>query len=216
MKKALIIFVHPEPRSLNGYLKDIAARVLEEQGYSVTVSDLYGEHFKPLFDKSDYPFYNKEVFSPGKANGMAMKLNQLAPDVRREKERLEEADLVLFQFPVWWFSCPSMLHAYFERVFLPGWADFTDKPALDGKKAVLSVTTGGKKENYVAGAAGTIGQALHHLLAATLVYVKMQVLEPIVMYEVLGLSDEERADAIRKFEEEIRNIENRPFFNHLS
>lgn len=100
MKKALIVFVHPEPRSLNGHLKDITVRVLEEQGYSVTVSDLYGERFKPLFDRSDYPFYNDEIFSPGKANGMAMSLNQLAPDVRREKERLEDADLIVFQFPV--------------------------------------------------------------------------------------------------------------------
>jgi NAD(P)H dehydrogenase (quinone) len=213
MKKALIVFAHPEPRSLNGHLKDISVRTLEEQGYSVTVSDLYGERFKPLFDKSDYPFYKDEIFSPGKANGMAVSLNQLAPDVRREKERLEDADLIIFQFPVWWFTCPSMLHAYFERVFLPGWAYYTDSPALEGKKAVLSVTTGGKKENYVAVAAGTIGQVLHHLLVGTLGFVKMQVLEPIAVYEVLGLSDEERAGAIRQFEEDIRNIENRPLFN---
>lgn len=106
-----------------------------------------------------------------------------------------------------------MLHAYFERVLLPGWAYYTDKPALEGKKAVLSVTTGGKKENYVAGAAGTIGQVLHHLLVGTLGFVKMQVLEPIAVYEVLGLSDTERADAIRQFEEEIRDIESRTLFN---
>lgn len=212
MKKALVVFVHPEPRSLNGHLKDITVRALQELNYEVTVSDLYAENFKPIFEKSDYPFYQDEIFSPGKANGMAVALDQLPADVRREKERLTEAELIIFQFPVWWFSCPSMLHAYFERVLLPGWAYHTEKPALEGKKVLLSVTTGGKEEEYVPGIAGNLHQVLHHILVGTFAFMKMQVIEPIAVYNVIRSTDEERAAAIAKFETEIRDIENRPFF----
>jgi len=212
MKKALIVFVHPEARSLNGHLKDITVRVLQELNYEVTVSDLYNENFKPLFEKSDYPFYQDETFSPGKANGMSVALNQLSADVRREKDRLTEAELIIFQFPVWWFSGPSMLHAYFERVLLPGWAYHTEKPALEGKKVLISVTTGGKEEEYVPGIAGTIKQAFHHMLVGTFAFMKMQVLEPLAVYNVIRSTDEERAAAVAKFETEIREIDNRALF----
>jgi NAD(P)H dehydrogenase (quinone) len=212
MKKALIVFVHPEARSLNGHLKDITVRVLQELNYEVTVSDLYADNFKPLFEKSDFPFYQDEIFSPGKANGMAVALDQLSADVRREKERLTEAELIVFQFPVWWFSGPSMLHAYFERVLLPGWAYHTEKPALEGKRVLISATTGGTKEQYVPGIAGTLNQALHHFLVGTFAFMKMQVIEPIVLYNAVRSTDEERVAAIAQFETEIRDIENRPLF----
>lgn len=47
-RHALIVFCHPEPRSFNGALKDVAVETLQRQGYSVEVSDLYAEGFDPL------------------------------------------------------------------------------------------------------------------------------------------------------------------------
>lgn len=209
-KKALIVYVHPEARSLNGHLKNVTARILTEQGYCVTISDLYADRFKPLVQPSDYPFYDKPTFSLGNANGMALKMDRLTNDVRKEKQRLEEADLIVFQFPLWWFTCPSMLHAYFERVLLPGWSHYTDKPALKGKKVLISVSTGAKEEDYVPGKGGSIKQILHHMVVGTLGYIGTQVLEPLVLYNVLMCSNAERGDKIRELEQAIQNIERRP------
>lgn len=209
-KKALIVYVHPEARSFNGHLKNTTARILTDLGYCVTVSDLYADKFKTLLQRSDYPFFNEPVFSPLAAGGMAYKVDRLADDVRREKQRLEEADLIVFQFPMWWFTCPSMLHAYFERLLMPGWSHYTDKPALKGKKALISVTTGGKEEVYVHGKGGNIKQILHHMIVGTLGYIGMQVLEPVVLYDVLMCSNSERGQKIRHLEEAITNIERRP------
>jgi NAD(P)H dehydrogenase (quinone) len=39
--KILIVYAHPEPTSLNGSLKDLAVKVLKEEGHEVIVSDLY-------------------------------------------------------------------------------------------------------------------------------------------------------------------------------
>ncbi|MNZ77266.1 Flavodoxin-like fold protein [compost metagenome] len=39
----LIVFAHPEPRSLNGQLKDEAVSHLQQSGHQVQVSDLWHE-----------------------------------------------------------------------------------------------------------------------------------------------------------------------------
>ena len=39
--KVLLIYAHPEPRSLNGGLKNFAIRHLLQAGHEVQVSDLY-------------------------------------------------------------------------------------------------------------------------------------------------------------------------------
>jgi NAD(P)H dehydrogenase (quinone) len=209
-KKVLIVYVHPEPRSLNGHLKDIAVKVLSEKGYKVSVSDLYSEKFKPLFDRSDYPFYTETTFNPSSANMMSSQLDLLPEDVRREKQRLEEADLIIFQFPVWRFTCPSMLHAYFERVLLPGWAYSTDTPALKGKKALICTTAGRVEFDYVHGKSGTMKENFRHILVGTLGYVGFEVLEPFIIYNIFGLSDKDRDKKINQFEEVMRHIETRP------
>ncbi|TIQ54387.1 MAG: NAD(P)H-dependent oxidoreductase, partial [Mesorhizobium sp.] len=44
--KVLLVFAHPEPRSLNGALRDVAIRELEAQGHEVLISDLYADGWK--------------------------------------------------------------------------------------------------------------------------------------------------------------------------
>jgi putative NADPH-quinone reductase len=41
----LIVFAHPEPKSFNGAMKDIAVRTLREAGHLVQVFDLYAMRF---------------------------------------------------------------------------------------------------------------------------------------------------------------------------
>lgn len=44
--KVLIVFAHPERRSLNGALVDVAVRELKRLGHEVQVSDLYAQAWK--------------------------------------------------------------------------------------------------------------------------------------------------------------------------
>lgn len=50
----LIVYAHPEPNSFNGALKELAVRVLTEQGHQVQVSDLYAMNFKAVADRDDF------------------------------------------------------------------------------------------------------------------------------------------------------------------
>ena len=53
--KVLLVFAHPEARSLNGALRDVAIKELEAQGHEVRVSDLYADGWKSEIDRADFP-----------------------------------------------------------------------------------------------------------------------------------------------------------------
>lgn len=62
---------------------------------------------------------------------------------------VEWAELVVFQFPLWWHAQPAMLKSWFDRVFVSGGL-YTSKMRYNrgyfsGKWAICSVTTGPRK-----------------------------------------------------------------------
>jgi len=63
-------------------------------------------------------------------------------DVATEQANLEWADTIVLQFPVFWFSMPSLLHRWMEEVFLHGFSHGSTGDKLRGKTLVLSYTTG--------------------------------------------------------------------------
>ena len=61
-------------------------------------------------------------------------------DVMREQMRVEGADVVIFQHPVYWFSAPSLVKEWVDRVVTYGWA-LGEREALKGKIYLHAVTT---------------------------------------------------------------------------
>ncbi len=61
-------------------------------------------------------------------------------DVLREQKRLEEFDVLIFQHPVYWFSTPSLIKEWVDRVVTFGWA-LGEREALKGKIYLHAVTT---------------------------------------------------------------------------
>lgn len=69
-------------------------------------------------------------------------------DVELEQKRLVEADTVIFEFPIYWYSAPSLMHRYFEDVLSHGFAYGSKGTALHGKKLIISFTTGAAEKEY--------------------------------------------------------------------
>lgn len=69
-------------------------------------------------------------------------------DVSREQKRLMEHDVIIFEFPMYWYSSPSLLHRYVEAVFTHGFAYGSQGKALNYKKLILSFTTGAPEDAY--------------------------------------------------------------------
>lgn len=69
-------------------------------------------------------------------------------DVPREQARLVQYDTIILQFPLFWYSVPSLLKRYIDDLFFHGFAIGSKGDKLKGKKLMLSVTVGGPEAIY--------------------------------------------------------------------
>jgi NAD(P)H dehydrogenase (quinone) len=193
----LLVYAHPEPRSLNGSLRDFMVDRLVRAGHAVEVSDLYAMGWKAALDADDFPARDAtRPFNPSADSKRAFAEGAQTPDVAAEQDKLRRADLAIFQFPLWWFSMPAIMKGWFERVYAYGfaygvgehsekrWGERYGEGALKGKRAMLVVTTGGWAEHYSArGVNGPIDDLLFPIQHGMLFYPGFDVLPPFVVYK---------------------------------
>lgn len=200
----LIVYAHPEPRSLNGALKDFAVQHLQNNGHTVQVSDLYAMKWKSELDIQDFPAFDTSTpFNPAAESKHAFAERAQTADVVAEQEKLIWADAVIFQFPLWWFSMPAILKGWFDRVYAYGlaygvgehsdkhWGDRYGEGSFKGKRAMLSVTTGGWESHYSErGINGSINDLLFPIQHGALFYPGFDVLLPFLLYRVTQINEE--------------------------
>ncbi|WP_136068629.1 NAD(P)H-dependent oxidoreductase [Modicisalibacter radicis] len=196
----LIVHCHPEPRSFNAALKAAAIEVLAGAGHRIDVSDLYGQGFDPVERPEHFASrVDRSYFSALTEQRHHFETATLAGDVQREIERVQRADLVILQFPLWWHGPPAMLKGWFDRVFVygglySGQRRF-DRGPLRGKRAICSVTTGAPGATFSPwGRSGDI-TALMWPIHCSLYYVGFEVLAPQLTYGVQGGGLSYQADA---------------------
>lgn len=187
----LIIYAHPEPASFNGTLKDDAIRFLRSQGHTVEVSDLYAEHFDPVEGPGQYSQHvDMEQFLPLVEQRHAGEKGCLSADIRREIGRLERANLVIFQFPIWWHAQPAILKGWFDRVFVNGLLYNStrryDRGHFVGKKAIVSTTTGAPESSFEPAGRGGDIELLLWPIHYSLYYMGFSVLCPFLTFGVSG------------------------------
>lgn len=195
----LIVYAHPSPTSYNSALKDAALEALIERGASVKVSDLYGMNFNPVAQLSD-------VVVP-------KNLDEVPEDLRVEREKVEWADHIIFQFPMWWTSAPAIVKGWFDRVFAAGFAygpGVYNHGNLKGKKAMLSITTGGKHLGSYGekGLKGKMEERLFNIEHEILYFTGMEVIEPFIVPS--GVSEEERKEYLQLLKNRMANLEKLP------
>ena len=210
----LIVFAHPEPRSLAASLRDVAVEQLEKEGHRVQVSDLYAMNFMPTVGRADFPLLGEnERLKVAAASGKAFAASSLTPDVEAEQEKLLWADAVILQFPLWWYSMPAILKGWVDRVYAYGfaygvgehsdthWGDRFGEGTFAGKRAMVIVTAGGWESHYSArGINGPIDDLLFPITHGVLYYPGFDVLPSFVAYRVDKLDDdgfEKMAAALR-------------------
>jgi glutathione-regulated potassium-efflux system ancillary protein KefG len=72
-------------------------------------------------------------------------------DVVYEQQLLLEHDRIVFQFPFYWYSSPSLLKEWQDVVLTYGWAYGSEGNKLRGKEFMLAISTGGPEAAYQAG-----------------------------------------------------------------
>ncbi len=117
----LIVHAHPEPQSFTAALRDQARSTLEAQGHQVQVSDLYAMNWNPVASAADFASRdNPDYLVYALEQRLGVKNQSIAADIQAELDKLLWADLLILNFPVFWFSVPAMLKGWIDRVLVSG------------------------------------------------------------------------------------------------
>lgn len=218
----LIVLAHPDPGSFNAALARAGAEALRAAGHEVTTSDLSAQGFNPVAGRHDFTTVADAArFHYQAEQAHAARTGGFAPDLAREQARLRAADLVIFQFPLWWGGVPAILKGWFERVLAYGVA-YVDGHRFDtglfrGRRALLSVTTGGTEKRFTeAGVYGPLDRVLWQAQRLTLGYMGFETAEPFVAHAVPRIDDAARAARLDRFRHRVLDLASRPVDRSLA
>lgn len=210
----LIIHAHPEPKSFNSAMVKTAKECLEQSGHSVVVSDLYGMNWQPVSDRRNFKSSAEpEHFKQQGEELWASKNQGFAEEIDAEINKIKNSDLIIFQFPLWWGGMPAILKGWFDRVFALGitygYGQWYDEGLLKGKRAMISVTTGGPESMYEAdGLNGDIDALLKPINYNTLRFVGLDVLPPFISWAPGSIDEVGRNSIIREYRERLSMLAN--------
>lgn len=113
--KIHVIYCHPSEKSITHDIKEAYLKGLKEKNIEYTITDLYNSDFKTDITEEEYLRENNNVPSV------------LTDDIKDEHEKINNADVLTFIFPLFWMDAPSKLVGYFSRVFTKGFKyDYDD------------------------------------------------------------------------------------------
>ncbi len=99
----VVIVAHPNVKSFNRAIADVAVKILRRNGYNVLFHDLYKEKFNPILPNEEIP---RDA------------LPQTDIEVHCAKVATAEGFVIIH--PNWWGQPPAILKGWIDRVFRPG------------------------------------------------------------------------------------------------
>jgi NAD(P)H dehydrogenase (quinone) len=204
--KVHLVFAHPNLESFNGQLRNVALDFFKENSIAYTISDLYQNNFKGAADRDDFTFLaNPNYFDLQAEQAYAIQNGNFVEDIKLEHQRLEEADVIIFQFPLWWYSMPGLLKGYIDRVFSMGWA-YGGVQALKGKRILVSTTTGAPEMAWTEENRGTIKDVFKHLFIGTFGLTGLDPVEPFIVYGAKRLEDAQKKACLLEFSNYLKSL----------
>lgn len=202
------IYAHPQQSSFNARLFRDGVEALSRD-HDVEITDLYAQRFDPVLAAPDLGEPLGREGSVVDLMGEAYAEGQLPPDVIEEQRKLGAADLVVLQFPLWWYGPPAILKGWFDRVLTNGFAYGPADPetglplrygegTLGGRRALVIVTAGEDERSIgERGVSGDLDSLMFPLTHGTLWYTGIEPLDLHVVHDAdgLGSADVDRESA---------------------
>ncbi len=209
----LLVYAHDDPSSFTAALNNIAQEVFTQAGDTVVVSDLYGMGFHAIAEKYDFTQLSGKHFNYMFEQQFAAEQKwAYAPDIIEELQKLQEAELVLFHFPLWWNAPPAILKGWLDRVLTMGTAWDGDHifstGKYRGKTAGVAVAVGEPESYYVPDGIqkATVQQMLYPLLHGTLAFCGFNVLEPFVAHDLTAGNEFSINEYLRAYREKLEKV----------
>ncbi len=191
--KCLIILAHPNPKSFNNAIVDIISESLLKNKHEVQTRDLYALNFDPVLTVQELASLNK---------------GEIPPDIKKEQEYVEWADILIVVYPVWWANTPAILRGYADRILSLGFAYKVGENGVEGlltdKKALLFSTMGAPKVAYEK--TGIFDSMAIVIDQEIFKYCGMKVIDHKYFGSVTTASDEERKQMLNEIKETVGGI----------
>ncbi|GGF80952.1 hypothetical protein GCM10010912_27580 [Paenibacillus albidus] len=168
--KVLLVVAHPRQESLTHAVMKRFVAGLQQNHHEVDILDLHKDGFNPVYSVEDERDWN----SPNK---------QYAPEIRAEMDRVAAADALVFVFPLWWYSVPSMLKGYLDKVWNIGLLQ-----EFPSKTVQWLVLAGGDQEHLLK--YGYEPMITHYLNVAIAGYARLLESKVEFFYDTLSKSNE--------------------------
>jgi NAD(P)H dehydrogenase (quinone) len=217
--KIFAVLAHPEHQSFNAAMFRTAVDTLSAAGHEVRTSDLHAMQFDPVSGRHNFitvkdPDYFKQQIEEMNAT----EAYGFADDIEGEIQKIEWCDLMIWQFPLWWFGVPGILKGWVDRVFAMGRTYGGDRiygnGVFRGKRAMLSLTTGGPDPAYVKGGFnGDIEAILRPIQRGMLQFVGFEVLAPQITYGPVRLEQVQRTALLAAYAQRLRAIQQEKAFD---
>jgi NAD(P)H dehydrogenase (quinone) len=182
-------------------------------GNEVISSDLHTLAFDPVSSRANFTTVKDPHFlKPQLEEIYATENRGFAGDLETEMDKVEWCDLMIWQFPLWWFSVPAVLKGWVDRVFAMGRfygsGRFYETGVCKGKRAMLSLTTGGGEEHYRPGGFnGDMMGILRPIHRGMLQFVGFEVLAPHIVYGPAHMDDQQRLAALEHYRHRLSHLE---------
>src|SRR5690625_1489579 len=198
----LWLYAHPRHGSLNGRLCR-EEMTTPAAPHDVMTADRYPAACDPALTERDL---GDLAGTPGNLAALAEQAylqEQLPADIREEQAKLARAELLVVQFPLWWYGPPAILKGWFDRVLTGGFAHGDLDPELGvprrygdgglaGRRALVVVTAGEDARSIgPRGISGDLESLLFPLTHGILWYVGI---EPLDLHEIGRASCRERVE----------------------
>lgn len=125
-------------------------------------------------------------------------------DVQREQGLCQENDIIIFQYPFYWYQAPAIVKEWLDLVLEQDWAYGEHGNALEGKLFVQAITAGGDDTSYQR--EGANGFSVAELCAPYKAVAKLCKMKWISPFTVLGIHQGLPEDQVRYHGENYRDF----------
>jgi len=114
-------------------------------------------------------------------------------DVPAEQKKLLAHQLIVLQYPIYWYSCPALLKEWFDAVLQHGFAFGRTGTQLRGKTLMVAVTAGGDHHAYRPEGMNRFSMAdFLRPMEATAHLCGLEWAQPFVLHDAIRISEDDR------------------------
>lgn len=140
---------------------------------------------------------------------------QLNPDykinVKEEQAALLRHNLIILQYPMYWYNMPAILKIWFDQVFTYQFAYGSKGDKLKNKNLLPSLTVGQPKYNFKKEDHSPLMDSLLMPIKKSAEYAQMNYIEPVILYDisiVSGHTELEIRDKAKNHSEKLIDVIN--------